>query len=134
MKQEKILLTTIATFLIIMTVAISGCGSNSDGKTAAEKNLTGNGQVKEFSITAKTFEFIPNEIVVNKGDHVILHIKSIDVTHGFAIAAYDINEQLNPGEEVKVEFVADKAGEFSFFCSVPCGSGHPRMQGKLIVK
>ena len=133
MKHERTLLTTIVAFLMIMTVAISGCGS-SDGKTSVGKNLTGNGQVKEFSITAKTFEFIPNEIIVNKGDHVILHIKSIDVMHGFAIAAYGINEQLNPGEEVKVEFMADKSGEFSFFCSVPCGSGHTGMQGKLIVK
>ena len=134
MKQERILLTTIAVFLVLITVAISGCSSKSDGNIVVGKNLTGNGQVKEFSVTAKMFEFIPNEIVVNKGDHVILHIKSIDVVHGFAIVAYDINEQLNPGEEVKVEFVADKEGEFGFFCSVPCGSGHTGMQGKLIVK
>lgn len=89
---------------------------------------------KEFAVIAKQFEFVPGEIVVDRGDHVTIRIKSVDVTHGFAIPEYDINEMLNPGEGITVSFIADKPGNFTFFCSVPCGSGHNSMQGRLVVK
>jgi len=38
-----------------------------------------NGEVKEFDVIAKQFSFEPGVIEVNKGDKVILNIKSIDV-------------------------------------------------------
>ena len=90
--------------------------------------------VKEFDITAKQFEFIPSAIVVNKGDKLKLSINSADVTHGFSIPEYGINENINPGKTTIVEFTADKTGEFTFFCSVYCGTGHKSMKGKLIVE
>lgn len=89
--------------------------------------------VKEFNMTAKRFEFVPNTITVNKGDQVVLNIISTDVEHGFSLATYDIIETLPVGETKTIRFVADEAGEFSFFCSVFCGSGHADMRGKLIV-
>lgn len=90
--------------------------------------------VKEFTMTAKQWSFEPSTITVNKGDTVELTIKSIDVTHGFALPEFGINKNLKPGETVNVEFVADKTGTFSFFCSVSCGAGHSDMIGKLIVQ
>ncbi len=90
--------------------------------------------VKEFKMTAKKWEFIPDTITVNEGDTVKLEIESIDVTHGFGLSAFGINENLNAGETVNIEFVADKKGEFKFFCSVFCGSGHSQMDGKIIVE
>ena len=91
-------------------------------------------KIKEFEITAKTFEFNPDTIRVNKGDKVKLIIKSTDVTHGFEIKEYNIEEILYPNKPVTVEFIADKAGEFIFKCNIPCGSGHSIMAGKLIVE
>lgn len=90
-------------------------------------------EVKEIEVTAKQWEFIPNPIRVNLGDRVILKITSIDVSHGFALPEFGISERLNPGNTVTVEFTADKAGSFSFFCNVVCGSGHSGMRGTLIV-
>ncbi|MBS3100729.1 cupredoxin domain-containing protein [Candidatus Woesearchaeota archaeon] len=90
--------------------------------------------VKEFKITAKQFSFTPETIEVNKGDRVRLLVTSTDVPHGIAIKEYGINERLDPGKEVKIEFIADKEGTFTAFCSVFCGSGHSNMKGKLIVK
>jgi heme/copper-type cytochrome/quinol oxidase subunit 2 len=90
--------------------------------------------VKEFDIEAKQWSFEPSIISVNEGDTVKLNIESIDVTHGFALFEFDVNERLAPGKTVTVEFIADKAGEYTFFCSVPCGSGHGSMNGKLIVE
>lgn len=133
MKCKNITLSAAALIMIALVVLSSGC-TGGKAQPASPETPSGNETVKEFSVTAKQYEFIPGEIAVNKGNRVILHIKSIDVTHGFAISDYDINEMLNPGEEVTVDFVADKAGEFTFLCSVPCGKGHSSMQGKLIVK
>lgn len=91
------------------------------------------GAVKEISVTAKQWEFDPNPIIVNKGDKVKLSIKSIDVAHGFSLPDFGINAKLEPGKTEIVEFVADKSGKFTFFCSVVCGSGHQDMKGTLIV-
>tara|TARA_Y100000310_G_C20620702_1_gene783116 strand:- start:499 stop:945 length:447 start_codon:yes stop_codon:yes gene_type:complete len=90
--------------------------------------------IKEFTITAKKWDFEPSAIRVNEGDTVKLTIKSIDVDHGFRLSAFDVSEKLVPGEEVDVEFVADKKGTFRFFCNVFCGAGHSHMEGSLIVK
>ena len=134
MRLRNILVFIAALMVAALVVIGSGC---TGGKAQPDPDVVapqGNDSVKEFNVTAKQYEFIPGEIIVNKGDRVILHLKSIDVTHGFSILDYDISEQLSPGQEVTVDFVADKAGEFTFFCSVPCGKGHNSMQGKLIVK
>ena len=68
------------------------------------------------------------------GDKVRLKVKSIDVDHGLAIPEFGVNLILKPNELQTVEFVADKKGEFPFFCSVYCGVGHGGMRGKLIVE
>ena len=90
--------------------------------------------VKEFKITAKQFSFEPGTIEVNKGDKVRLIVTSVDVPHGFSIREYNINERLDVGKPVTIEFTADKEGSFTTFCSVFCGSGHSSMKGKLIVR
>lgn len=90
--------------------------------------------LREFDMTAKKWDFTPSTITVNEGDVVRLNIKSEDVTHGFALFEFGVNERLTPGKTTTVEFIADKAGEYTFFCSVPCGSGHGNMNGKLIVE
>jgi len=89
--------------------------------------------VKEFKITAKQFQFDPATIEVNKGDKVRLIVTSTDVPHGIAITEYGINEKLDPGKPVTIEFTADKQGTFTAFCSVVCGAGHSNMKGKIIV-
>lgn len=91
------------------------------------------GKIVEINLIARKFSFEPSEIRVHKGDHVKIHVKSIDVPHGLAIPGYDINIGLPPNEEKLADFVADKAGTFDFECSVYCGSGHGNMEGKLIV-
>ena len=93
-----------------------------------------NPQMKEFRMTAKQFAFDPSTIEVNKGDKVRLIVTSTDVPHGISIPEYGINERLDPGKEVTIEFTADKEGTFTAFCSVFCGSGHSNMKGKIVVR
>lgn len=95
---------------------------------------TSSNPVKDFSMIAKKWQFDPSTINVKQGDRVRLKIKSIDVAHGFSLLDFNVNENLEPEKEVVVEFIADKKGEFSFFCSVYCGTGHSEMKGKLVVE
>ena len=139
----------LALVLLIGLVLVSGCSSppaqtnpNTDTGSVAppsEKINTGiSGQtvsdsVKEFTIIAKNWDFEPSTITVKKGDKVKIMVKSIDVPHGLALLAFNVNVYLDPGKEQTVEFTADKVGTFTFFCNVFCGSGHSAMRGKLIV-
>lgn len=88
----------------------------------------------EIDVVAEQFKFSPNPIRVKYGDRVVLNITSNDVTHGFALPDFNINEVLNPGQTVRVEFIANKKGRFGFYCSVPCGAGHVGMRGNVIVE
>lgn len=89
--------------------------------------------IKEFNMTAQKFQFTPSTITVNKGDQVVINTVSLDVTHGFSLPEYNIVETINPGSTTTIRFTADKAGQFTFSCSVYCGSGHSSMSGTLIV-
>ena len=90
--------------------------------------------VKEFDMIAKKWDFTPSTITVSEGDAVKLNIENIDAPHGFMLTEFGVNERLEPGKTTTVEFTADKAGEYTFFCNVPCGRGHGGMNGKLIVE
>lgn len=131
------LYTIILMLLIVGVILVSGCAQQGTPKTTTPTTPTQTaptGEVKEFTMTAKKWDFSPSTITVNKGDTVKLHIKSIDVTHGFGLPDFGINENLAPGKTVDVEFVADKTGTFTFACTVFCGSGHGGMKGQLVVK
>ena len=97
----------------------------------AQDTVPGAGAIK---MTAKKYEFTPNTVTVKKGDHVRLLITALDHAHGFKIDAFHIDKKLPKGEEVTVEFTADRAGTFPFECSVFCGMGHRKMKGKVIVE
>ncbi|MDO8642482.1 MAG: cupredoxin domain-containing protein [Candidatus Woesearchaeota archaeon] len=114
-------------FFCIM-VLLAGCS------TLPESNTVPTGAVKEFTITAQNWEFSPATIRVNEGDTVVIHARTIEGIHGLLFPDFNINKRLDPGEEVTIEFVADKKGIFPFACSVYCGNGHTAMNGILIVE
>lgn len=90
--------------------------------------------IVSVSVQASQFTFSPSTITVNKGDTVRMTVTSADVNHGLSIPAFGVSKSIDAGATVTVEFVADKTGEFPFFCSVFCGEGHGQMRGTLIVK
>lgn len=76
-----------------------------------------------------------NEIRAKKGEHITLRLTSMDEVHGFKLSDYNISETLQPGKIKVVEFIADKSGEYEFYCNVrSCGPGHLGMRGVLIVE
>jgi plastocyanin len=87
-----------------------------------------------IEMTAQSFAFNPDRIVVNYGDRVRLEISNDNVVHGFALWGYAIVRRLEPEEMTVVEFDAQKAGEFHFACSEYCGPGCVSISGTLYVK
>ena len=127
--MKKILL-----LILLGAFLLSSCAKQNSEDFIGQGNPVQSGEVKEFKITSKQFAFEPSTIEVNRGDRVRLIVTSIDVPHGIAIPEYGINERLDPGKQVTIEFIAEKEGTFTTFCSVFCGSGHSNMKGKIIVK
>lgn len=107
-------------------------------------------QERRISIEARQYAYNPAVIRVNKGDRIILKLKSKDVTHGFFLEGYDIDAKIraeyphfwlrHPSqgtdeyEQVdEINFIANKSGKFRYRCSITCGTFHPFMQGEFIV-
>ena len=88
---------------------------------------------RHFRIEASSFQYTPEAIQVNPGDHVTIDLVSTDVVHGLYIDGYDLNVTADPGQTATLSFVADQSGAFRFRCSVTCGALHPFMIGKLDV-
>jgi cytochrome c oxidase subunit 2 len=84
-------------------------------------------------MTAKKFEYSPDQITIKKGVPVVLEITSLDRDHGFKLREFGVRADIKPGKVTRVRILAKKTGRFPFECDVFCGSGHDDMSGELIV-
>jgi len=95
---------------------------------------TTSAETVKFTVTAANFSYDLKQINVKKGDTVVVTFKNSEGFHDFKIDEFEVaTNQIGAGEEEEVEFVADKAGTFEYYCSV----GKHRqmgMVGKLIVE
>ena len=103
-----------------------------------DSKVVRNGKNVEISMVLARSSFEPFKIEVNKGDKVTIYMTNIEQTtdelHGFGLADYNINIVADPGETKTVEFTADKAGVFPYYCTNFCSALHQEMQGYLLVK
>lgn len=105
---------------------------------AGQESVVRNGNQVTVNMTAIRSHFTPERVELHKGDHVTWRISNLertqDATHGFSLPGYNINLSLEPGESHAVEFVADKAGTFNYYCSEFCSALHLEMTGYMLVK
>lgn len=105
--------------------------------TAGQERIKRADGLVEVYMTVIRSHFTPDVIPVTVGDTVRVHLSSIEATenaaHGFAVAAYNIQATLDPGEAVTVEFKADRVGSFAFYCTEFCSGLHMEMYGWLLV-
>ena len=100
-------------------------------------NLTeGNSRIVEIRALKDQWRFSPEEVVVKKGERIILKIYNEDnYPHGYTVPGLNINTFLPPLTEEEVVFIAEEVGEFFSACSVPCGGGdrggHTTMVGTI---
>lgn len=91
-------------------------------------------QVKEFIVNGSNFAFSPSTITVNKGDRVRIVFKNQGGMHDWKLDEFGAKTKvINGGESETIEFVADKAGSFEYYCSI---GTHRQMgmKGVFIVK
>lgn len=87
------------------------------------------GNVVEVNLSAKNFEFNTTEVQAKVGDTIKFTLENEAGLHGVALDEFGM--ELKAGETF--EYVVTEAGEFEFYCNIPCGAGHDTMAGKVIV-
>lgn len=99
-----------------------------------DEEVVGSGKIVDVTVEASNYKFSPSEVKVKKGDTIKLLFKSSGGIHDFVVDEFEVaTNQLNDEEEEEVEFVAEKAGTFEYYCSV---GNHRKMGmvGKLVVE
>lgn len=99
----------------------------STGNAEAVKSTAAQPPIKEFVIESYTEiidgKYFPKyslkEITVNKGDKVRIKITNTKGTHDFKIDEFGVYTDTPLNQEMTVEFVADKAGSFEYYCTKP---------------
>lgn len=93
------------------------------------------GTVVEFTVAGSNFKFSPAEMRVKQGDIVRVTLTNDDtMSHDWRLDEFNAaTKVIKSGERDTIEFVAEQAGEYEYYCSV----GRHRqmgMVGKLIVE
>ena len=84
------------------------------------------GRVREITVIAKKNEwrFVPEEFEAAQGDTIIMTaVNEDDYDHGIAVEAVGVSQKMPANSTVKFQFKVTKAGDYPFYCSVPCGAG-----------
>ncbi|MCL4377572.1 MAG: cupredoxin domain-containing protein [Actinobacteria bacterium] len=155
--SKRWLLIFVAAIILIMV--LSGCTASGGSKPKTqviniylEQKFTRpedpllkiNPEIHDQLITSFE-EWVPNVIVVSKGDTVKLQVSNpLESIHSLAIPDFNVDTgSIAPkGGTATIEFVADKAGTFPFMCNTKwdstknpelCEPDHEMMTGTLIV-
>jgi len=103
-----------------------------------KERIVRNGNKVEVFMTAIRSHFTPDQIEVEEGDDVTIHVTSIesaeDQTHGFTIDMYNINVSLEAGKNENISFKADMPGTYPMYCTEFCSALHLEMAGYFLVK
>lgn len=79
--------------------------------------------------------FHPASLHLRKGQPAKIRIRNVDtVAHGFAIPALGVDAgTVFAGTVSTIEFTPERAGRFTYVCTVYCGDYHFQMRGFLEV-
>jgi cytochrome c oxidase subunit 2 len=83
--------------------------------------------------SAQDWTWTPNKIDLPAGSEVTFFLASKDVIHGFKVLNTNINVMVIPGQIAEVTYTFRKSGEYPFYCTEYCGSGHSNMAGMIVV-
>ena len=89
---------------------------------------------RTIAVSAKRFEFAPNQITLKKGEPVTLRVTSEDVTHGFFSRQLKIDADLAPGQTAEVPLTPAAAGTYTIICDHFCGAQHGNMKLTVVVE
>ena len=108
-------------------------------ETKSDNGLDSNNVNKIFILTGQNFKFVMDgvdnpELRVSKGDKVRIEFTPSEGFHDWKVDEFSAaTKKVKAGDSTVVEFAADQAGTFEYYCSV--GSHRQQgMKGKLIVE
>ena len=90
-------------------------------------------QERVIRVTARKFEFLPNDIELRKGEPVVLEFTGTDVLMGFSLPDFKLRTDVVPGEVTRLRLTPDRVGSFAFACDNFCGDFHEDMTGTIRV-
>ncbi|HRH31719.1 MAG TPA: cupredoxin domain-containing protein [bacterium] len=100
-------------------IAVGEPNPNNEDVKTDDVVKTDDANIKTFTVTGENFSFEPSTLTVKKGDTVRIIFKNEDGFHDLKIDELNVaTKQIQGGAEETVEFVADKAGTFEYYCSV----------------
>jgi plastocyanin len=91
--------------------------------------------IEEDAFEIPPDQFNPTQIIAKEGDRVKIHFFNLEPVetqehHTFSMSApYEMNYDVNAGEDVVIEFTATESGVFDYFCTYH----QPTMRGQLII-
>lgn len=130
--MKKSILVTIFISLSLVLVACGGSNGDNDTNNIDEpaNELEESTAKNDFEIIATDWEFDQAEYTVTAGEEVKLALVNEEGMHGIAIDGLDV-EIDGDGE---ASFTPTEPGEYTIYCSIPCGQGHSSMTSTLIVQ
>ena len=87
-----------------------------------------------IDVTAKRFEFSPNQLTLVKGETVKLQLRSEDVTHGLFVRPLGIDTEIAPDRVTEVVLTPRDVGTYRAICDHFCGAGHGGMKLTIVVQ
>ena len=140
MNKTLLVIVAIAALVVVGGLYFANNSSNTTGVTGgAIVDVPSDSNVRTFVVDSSHLRFyidgVENpDIKVNEGDTVRIEFSSSEGMHDWVLDEFNARtNKVNPGETAVVEFVADKAGTYEYYCSV----GQHRvngMFGKFIVQ
>ena len=89
---------------------------------------------REFTLTARDYNFSPSRVEASQDDLIKLTVQSQDIAYGFTIDEYRLSKRVPAGGSTVIEFRADRAGTFSFYSNLSNDTRHSQMRGQLVVR
>lgn len=137
MKLE-VIWTVIPTLIILVlgVITIGGVFKLAEKPAEEQKTIdievTGKQWWWEFDYTNERIS-TANEMHVEAGTQVALHLTSADVIHAFWVPRISGKRDATPGRSYPLYFKPFESGEFVGQCAELCGASHARMGIKMIV-
>lgn len=88
---------------------------------------------RHVEVTARSFDFDPDEITVEAGEDIAIVLTSEDSLHDFIIDDLDAHIAAESGETAIGGFRAEEPRRYPFYCSV-AGHREAGMEGTLVVE
>jgi cytochrome c oxidase subunit 2 len=110
-----------------------GGGMGHDGAMGHDETSPVADGARRIEVTARSFQFDPEEITVTAGEDVAIVLTSEDLLHDFTIDEIDAHVAADADETSEGGLRADEPGRYTFYCTV-AGHRDAGMEGTLIVE